>query len=102
MFFCSLVLCFSASAVYADGVCDKTQYRDSARLVNSLRLEKPGQARAFAFDGSEFNGGQVLWMKGQLRKFDRLCTRDGVGDEAEAARTLAGIRELIDSHQRRS
>ena len=93
-----------AATAQAETLCGMStqQYKDCVRLVDSLRPDKGGQARVFATDGSEFTAAQALWMQGQLRKFDRLCTRDRVGDEAEAARTLAGIRELLDSHQRRS
>ena len=58
--------------------------------------------RVFAADGSEFNAGQVQWMKGQLRRFDRLCARGAPGDDAEAARVLAGVAELLKSHRRAS
>ncbi len=100
----SAAVCLSAAAHAGDGACDTTQqkYRDCVRLVDSLRPDKAGQMRVFAADGSEFNAGQVLWMKGQLRKFDRLCSHRNPGDEAEAARVLAGVQELLESHRRRS
>jgi hypothetical protein len=93
-----------ASAAHASAVCDKTQqqYRDCIRLVDSLRPEKPGQMRVFAADGSEFNGGQVQWMKAQLRRYEKLCARGAPGDEAEAARILAGVEEMLSSHRRAS
>jgi hypothetical protein len=72
------------------------------RLIDSLRPEKPGQMRVLAADGSEFNAVQVQWMKGQLRKVDSVCARRAPGDEAEAARILASVQELLDSHRRRS
>jgi hypothetical protein len=77
-------------------------YRDCVRLVDSLRPDKAGQARVFAVDGSEFTAGQAQWMKGQLRKVDRLCARSGPGDQEEAARVLAAVQELIRSHHRAS
>ena len=100
----SAALCCAASASYADGACDKTQrrYRDCVFLVDSLRPEKAGQMRVFAADGSEYNAGQVQWMKGQLRKFDRLCARGGPGDAAEAEKVLTGVEELLKSHHRSS
>jgi hypothetical protein len=99
--FVFVALCSGVAAAYAQGPCDKVQqgYLDCVRLVDSLRPEKAGQMRVFAADGSEFNAGQVQWMKGQLRKFDRLCAR---GDAAEAANVLAGVQELLESHRRRS
>jgi len=102
--FSSAALCLAFSMAYAEGACDKTskEYRDCVRLVDSLRPDKAGQMRVFAADGSEFNGGQVMWMKGQLRKFDRLCASGAPGDQAEAAKVLAGVQELLESHRRRS
>jgi hypothetical protein len=102
--FPAAVLCLAASVSYADGACDKaqSQYRNAVFLVDSLRPEKPGQMRVFAVDGSEFNAGQVQWMKGQLRKLDKLCARGGPGDALEADRVLAGVDRLLESHRRRS
>ena len=95
---------FGATAAHADGACDKTrqQYKDCVRLVDSLRPDKAGQMRVFAADGSEFNAGQVQWMKGQLRKFERLCARGAPADEAEAGKVLAGVADLLHSHRRAS
>jgi hypothetical protein len=98
------VLCSTAAAAYADDACDKTrqQYRDCVRLVDSLRADKAGQMRVFAADGSEYNGGQVQWMKGQLRRFERLCATGTPADQAEAAKVLAGVEEMLKSHRRSS
>jgi len=100
----SAALCCAISASYAGGACDRTQsrYRECVYLVDSLRPEKAGQMRVFAADGSEYNAGQVQWMKGQLRKFDRLCARGAPGDAAEAEKVLAGVEELLKSHRRGS
>jgi hypothetical protein len=103
--FCfSLALYLAVSGAYADQLCDRTskEYRDCVRLVDSLRPDKAGQMRVFAADGSEYNAGQVLWMKGQLRKFDRLCASGTPADAAEAAKVLAGVQELLKSHRRSS
>jgi hypothetical protein len=102
--FVLVMLCSTVSGAYAESACDKTrqEYRDCVRLVDSLRPDKAGQMRVFAADGSEFNAGQVQWMKGQLRKFDRLCASGNPTDEAEAAKVLAGVEELLKSHRRRS
>ncbi|MEA3180908.1 MAG: hypothetical protein QOI59_4431 [Gammaproteobacteria bacterium] len=78
------------------------EYPYCLRLVDSLRPEKPGQMRVFAADGSEFNAGQAQWMKAQLRKVELLCARDTDSDRAQAARLLAGVEELLRSHQHRS
>jgi hypothetical protein len=55
--------------------------------------------RVFASDGSEFNAGQAQWMKGRLRAVERACAR---GDQAEAAKILADVQELLKSHRRAS
>jgi hypothetical protein len=85
--------------------CDapaQQQYRDAARIVDSLRPEKPGQMRVFAADGSEFNAGQANWMKARLRKYARLCEHGSPEDLAEAAKILAEVQDLLKSHQRQS
>src|SRR5262249_28117425 len=99
-----LGLLLAVTVAYADEVSDKTskEYRDCVRLVDSLRPDKPGQMRVFAADGSEYNAGQVLWMKGQLRKFDRLCASGTPANAAEAAKVLAGVEDLLKSHRRNS
>jgi hypothetical protein len=78
------------------------QYKDCLRLVDSLRPDKAGQARMFAADGSEFTVEQALWMQGQLRQVARLCATGRVADQAEAARILAGVSDLLRSHRRDS
>ncbi len=93
-----------AGPTYA-GSCDgaaSQQYRDCARIVDSLHPDKAGQARVFALDGSEFTAGQASWMKVQLRKVARLCASGAARDQEEATRLLAEVRELITSHQRNS
>ena len=57
----------ATSVCWADGTCDLAlmqQYRDCAHIVGSLRPEKAGQARVFAYDGSEYTGGQAAWGGG--------------------------------------
>lgn len=94
-----------ATPAFAGGLCDAVsseQYRDCTRIVDSLHVDKAGQARVFAPDGSEFTPGQASWMKGQLRKVARLCASGTAPDQEEATRLLAEVRELISSHQRNS
>jgi hypothetical protein len=93
-----------AATVSHAGACDKSQpdYRNSVRLVDSLRPDKSGQMRVFAADGSEFNAGQVQWLKARLREVDSLCARDTQADEARAAKLLQDVRGLLDSHKRRT
>jgi hypothetical protein len=95
----------ATSACWADGTCDAAlmqQYRDCAHVVGSLRPEKAGQARVFAYDGSEYTGGQAIWMQGQLRKFERLCGSNSAGDKAEAARVLMEVQALLKSRHSNS
>ncbi len=100
------VACLIAAATaQADTTCDATsmqQYRECVRLVDSLRIDKAGQARVFAADGSEYTAGQALWMKGQLRKVARLCASHNPADQQEAVRVLAAVNDLLKSHQRKS
>jgi hypothetical protein len=94
-----------ASVCWADGTCDVSmmqQYRECAHVVGSLRPEKAGQARVFAYDGSEYTGGQAVWMQGQLRKFERLCASGSAADKAEAVRVLADVEALLKTHHSNS
>ncbi len=96
---CAFAL-LGAPVSYANSGCDPAlivALQSSARIVTSLRPDKPGLARVFAVDGSEFTAGQSQWMRGQLRKSSRACAR---GDAAAAESSLAGVRELIESHKR--
>lgn len=97
--------CMAATAGYAKDFCDAVssqQYRECVRAVDSLRPDKAGQARVFAADGSEFTAGQALWMRAQLRKVVRLCASASPDDQAEVARALAEISQLLKSHRRSS
>ena len=98
---CSSMLLLGALA-QADAHCDPVsqQYKDSVRLVDSLRPDKGGQARVFASDGSEFTAGEVFWLRGQLRAVARLCASGRPGDQQEAARILTEVHELLQSRHR--
>jgi hypothetical protein len=65
------------------------------RIVDSLRVEKPGAMRFFAVDGSEYSAAEGLWMKGQLRYAVRACAR---GDQAAATPHLEGVAEVLKAH----
>ena len=99
-------LSFFAAGAFADTGCDGAllaRYRQSARIVDSLRPDKGGQARVYALDGSIFTAGQAGWMQGQLRRFERLCARTTDANEAaEAAKVLARVEQLLASHHRSS
>jgi len=73
------------------------QFASVERIANSLRPDKPGQMRVFGADGSEFTGGQVLWIKGQLRSIERDCAR---GDEVAAVSSLNGVNDLLSTRKR--
>jgi len=80
--------------------CDASfteQYHDRARIVDSLRPDKGGQARVFALDGSEFTAGQARWMQGRLHKVEEACVR---GEQVRAAQLLAEVQELLKSHHK--
>jgi len=73
------------------------QLVSAQHVVDSLRPDKPGQARVTAADGSEYTAGQSLWMKGRIRSVRRACER---GDEASAAAELDGVSSLLLTHRR--
>ena len=65
------------------------------RLVDSLRPEKAGVARVFAYDGSEYTAGEALWMKGKLRTVLTECSHN---DEAHALPDLKQVLSLVRAH----
>ncbi len=90
-----------ASVCHGGVSCDSAMTQSlqtSQRVVDSLRPDKPGQARVFASDGSEFTAGEAGWMRGQLKRVSEACAR---GDQAEAVRVLTGVQNLIKSHTKR-
>jgi hypothetical protein len=94
--------CLASSVLGASESCDAAftqRYREDSRFLDSLRLDKPAQARVFALDGSEFTAGQVWWMKGRLRLVDRACAR---GQQTEAMRLLSEVEELRRSRKHTS
>lgn len=82
------------------GAALQTRYVDVDRVAGSLHVYKPGQARVFAFDGSEYTGGESLWMQGQLRRVVRLCTRSRPQDGARAARVIGEVESLVQARER--
>ena len=64
------------------------------RMVGSLRPEKGGQARVFAYDGTEFTAGEALWMKGRLRLAAAACARS---DDVGARPYLKQVLDLLHS-----
>ena len=96
-----VVACIGSPLLHAGESCETElrKWRDCERIVDVLRPDKPGQMRVFAADGSEFTAGQVMWMKGQLRRVEHACAR---GDQADAARLLTEVRALVEAHRRAS
>lgn len=66
-------------------------------FVEGLHADKPGQARVYAADGSEFTAGQAQWMRAQLRLANQA---QAAGHSDEAARVVAQVQQLIDEHHR--
>ena len=88
----------SATACAATG-CDAALthlFHECLRLVDSLKPDKAGLPRVYGADGSEFTPEQALWMKGQLQKTEEACAR---GDQADAARRLTAVQELLEAHR---
>jgi len=86
------------SWVHADAGCDQNftaVYHESLRIVDSIRADKPGLARVYAVDGSEYTAGQASWMKGQMRLVNKACAR---GDQTGATRILSGVQQLLKAH----
>jgi hypothetical protein len=95
--FLATVICLAAPFSQAAGAteCDpgfSATLRASERLVDSLQPAKPGLARVYALDGSEFTAGQALWLKGQMREIRKACAQ---GHPADAAQRLKSAQELI-------
>lgn len=90
-----------AAAGNARADCDSSfgsTLQNTERFVATMRADKPGQARVFAVDGSEYTAGLVRWMTAELRAAGRDC-RDA--RPAEAAKHLAAVQETLSSSQRR-
>jgi hypothetical protein len=82
----------------ADLDCDAataSKLRALERFADSVRVDKPGLARVYAQDGTEFTAGEALWMKGQLRSADTACAR---GNSAGAGQRLQAVDRLIQAH----
>jgi len=65
------------------------------RILHSLRPDKAGQIRVFAFDGSEYSGGQAMWMKGQFRDVVAACAK---GDNATAGSRMKAVLDTLKAH----
>ncbi len=75
--------------------CDPTlgsSLRDAERFVATMRADKPGQARVFASDGTEYSAGLVRWMAAQLRAADKDCLN---AKPAEALKRLSAVQDTL-------
>lgn len=98
----ALAVClFLTCLAHADcGNSQSARYQQLDSIVHGLRLDKPGQARVYAPDGSEYTGGEVLWMRAQIKKVERLCADGSEQDQGRAAAILGELEELVRSHKR--
>ncbi len=97
----ALALCFLSYGTSASADCDATlvtSMRDAQRLVTSMRADKPGQARVFAADGSEYSAGLVRWMAAELVDAEKNCRE---GNFAAAGAKVAAVQETLAAHARR-
>jgi hypothetical protein len=69
------------------------------RIVDSLRLDKPGQLRVVASDGLVFTSAEAHWMNAQLRLVQKNCAQD---NEAAADKALREINNILSAHDRAS
>jgi hypothetical protein len=69
--------------------------RDAERLVDPMRADKPGQARVFAADGSEYSAGQVRWLAAELHTAERNCR---AGNFAAAREHLTAVEDTLTAH----
>jgi len=70
-------------------------FKQASRIINSLHMDKPGQSRVFAVDGSEFTGVQALWLKGQMHTVEMAAMH---GDRSQATRELQQIATILQQH----
>jgi hypothetical protein len=92
------VLALGAVPRHARAGCSRevaASFVSAERLVDSLRPEKAGVARVFAYDGSVYTAGEALWMKGKLRTVLSECSHN---DEAHALPDLEEVLSLLRSH----
>jgi hypothetical protein len=67
-------------------------------VVDSLRLDKPGQAHVYARDGLEFTPAEAYWLQGQIREIETSCSLHAAAD---ALQRLERARRLIDTRAKR-
>jgi HAMP domain-containing protein len=66
--------------------------QDAGRRIESMQVTKPGQARVFAADGSEYTAGAVRRMKAEVQLADQACRR---GDSRAASGYLDALSATI-------
>ena len=91
----ALIFNLVTPAANAGTPCDSSlsaSLQDAGRIVRAMRVDKPGQARVFARDGSEHTAGAVRWISAELEIASRACAQ---GDEADAVRHLDAVRAVL-------
>jgi hypothetical protein len=93
---------FLALSNLAQATCSPTlteHFSSVLRIVDSVRLEKPGQLRVVASDGLVFTSAEAHWMNAQLRLVQKDCAR---GDEPAAEKALREVNNLLSARNRAS
>jgi hypothetical protein len=71
--------------------------RDAERLVGTMRADKPGQARVFAADGSEYSAALARWLAAELRAAEENCRE---GKFAAAREHVSAVQDTLTAHAR--
>jgi len=73
------LLFHSAFAAPAESTLAKS-LREMEHVANSLHMDKPAQARVFAFDGTEYTSAEALWIKAHVRAARRALAGNDMKD----------------------
>jgi hypothetical protein len=57
-----------------------------------MRADKPGQARVFSADGSEYSAGAARWLQAELLRAEKNCRE---GKFVDAGEHVATVRAAI-------
>jgi predicted ATP-grasp superfamily ATP-dependent carboligase len=81
----------AAPAAECDGALTRS-LQDAGQRLAHMQVTKPGQARVFASDGTEYSAAAVRRMRAQLGLAERACDR---GDARAASGLLDAIKETL-------
>ena len=73
------LLCNAAFAAPIDSSLAKS-LRETERLVDSLRMDKPSQMRVYAFDGTEYSSSEALWLKAHVEAARKALAANNTSD----------------------